>query len=75
MQTMSQAKRQNKALQKTENAVLLLNYKENNMKRYIITVATELDGHAGSEAFYVEMKNEFPKKEMLNILFREAKKR
>jgi len=44
------------------------------MKRYIITVATELDGHAGSEAFYVEMKNEFPKKEMLNILFREAKK-
>ena len=46
---------------------------ENRMKRYIITVATELDGHAGSEAYFVETKNEFPKKEMLNILFKNAK--
>lgn len=43
------------------------------MRKYIITIASELDGHASSEAFYLETPAEFPKKEMLNIIFREEK--
>ena len=43
------------------------------MRKYMITIASELDGHAGSEALYLETPAEFPKKEMLNIIFKDAK--
>lgn len=43
------------------------------MKKYIITIASELDGHAGSEALYLETPSEFPKKQMLDIIFKDVK--
>ena len=47
---------------------------ENKMKRYIISVATELEGHAGSESFFLETTQDLLKAQMLNMLFAPAKK-
>lgn len=44
------------------------------MKRYLITLATELDGHSASESYYLETTGDLMKTQMLNILFEPAKK-
>jgi hypothetical protein len=43
------------------------------MRKYIITIASELDGHAGGEALYLETPTDFPKKEMINMIFKGVK--
>lgn len=43
------------------------------MRKYIITIATELDGHASSETCFMETPYEYSKQAMLDIMFKDAK--
>ena len=44
------------------------------MIKYIVSVATELDGHAFSETFYLETTEKMTTDKIIDIVFYEAKK-
>ena len=39
------------------------------MRKYLITVATEMDGHAGSESYYLQSDNPVTMSQIVNAIF------